>query len=52
MKAETMEWVAKAEGDFHDMLRGIRACKNPNFDSVCFHAEQGVEEYRDFDLKG
>ncbi len=47
-----MEWVAKAEGDFHDMLRGIRACKNPNFDSVCFHAEQGVEEYRDFDLKG
>jgi hypothetical protein len=52
MKAETMEWVAKAEGDFHDMLRGIRARKNPNFDSVCFHAEQCVEEYRDFDLKG
>jgi HEPN domain-containing protein len=45
MKAETKEWVAKAEGDFHDVLRGIRARKNPNFDSVCFHAEQCIEKY-------
>jgi HEPN domain-containing protein len=45
MKAETKEWVAKAEGDFHDALRGIRARKNPNFDGVCFHAEQCIEKY-------
>jgi HEPN domain-containing protein len=45
MKAETKEWVSKAEGDFSDVLRGIRARKNPNFDSVCFHAEQCIEKY-------
>ncbi len=45
MKAETKEWVAKAEGDFNDVLRGIRARKNPNYDGVCFHAEQCIEKY-------
>lgn len=45
MKAETREWVAKAEGDFNDVLRGIRARKNPNHDGVCFHAEQCIEKY-------
>jgi HEPN domain-containing protein len=45
MKVETKEWVSKAEGDFHDVLRGIRARKHPNFDSVCFHAEQCIEKY-------
>jgi hypothetical protein len=24
MKVETKEWISKAEGDFHDVLRGIR----------------------------
>jgi HEPN domain-containing protein len=45
MKAKTKEWVSKAEGDFYDVLRGIRARKNPNYDSVCFHAEQCIEKY-------
>jgi hypothetical protein len=42
MKAETKEWVGKAEGDFHDVVRGITARKNPNYDGVCFHAEQCI----------
>lgn len=45
MKAETKEWIAKADGDYSDVVRGIRARKNPNFDSVCFHAEQCIEKY-------
>ena len=45
MKAETKEWVAKGEGDFHDVLRGIRARRYPNYDSVCFHAQQCIEKY-------
>jgi HEPN domain-containing protein len=45
MKVETKEWISKAEGDFHDVLRGIRARRYPNFDSVCFHAEQCIEKY-------
>ena len=48
MKAETGEWVAKAEGDFHDAQRGIRARKNPNYDGVCFNTQQCIEKY----LKG
>jgi HEPN domain-containing protein len=45
MKAETKEWIAKAEGDFHDVLRGLRARRHPNYDGVCFHAEQCIEKY-------
>jgi len=45
MKAETKAWVAKAEGDFHDVLRGLRARKHPNYDGVCFHAQQSIEKY-------
>ena len=45
MKLESREWVAKAEGDYHDAQRGIRARKHPNPDGVCFHAQQCVEKY-------
>jgi len=45
MKAITAEWVAKAEGDFATMEREARARKNPNYDAVCFHAQQCVEKY-------
>ena len=44
MKADAVAWVAKAEGDFHDMLRGLRARKHPNHDGVCFHAQQCLEK--------
>ena len=45
MNAETGEWVAKADGDFHDAQRGIRARKHPNYDGVCFNSQQCVEKY-------
>jgi HEPN domain-containing protein len=44
----TPEWIEKAEGDFHSALRELRARKNPNYNSACFHAQQCVEKY----LKG
>jgi HEPN domain-containing protein len=48
MKNITSEWVAKAEGDFAMMQRESRARKSPNFDGICFHAQQCAEKY----LKG
>ena len=45
MKPITLEWIAKAEGDFHSCTREIRARKRPNYDSACFHAQQCVEKY-------
>jgi hypothetical protein len=36
----THEWVAKAEGDFTTMERESRARKAPNYDAICFHAQQ------------
>ena len=40
-----LEWVEKAEGDFHTAQREYRVRKNPNYDAVCFHAQQCVEKY-------
>ena len=48
MKGEALEWVAKADGDFFDAQRGMRARKNQNYDGVCFHCQQCIEKY----LKG
>jgi HEPN domain-containing protein len=45
MKPLTQEWVDKAEGDFSTAGRELRARKDPNYDSVCFHAQQCVEKY-------
>ena len=45
MKPMTAEWVEKAEGDFAMMERESRARKNPNYDGVCFHAQQCAEKY-------
>lgn len=42
------EWVEKAEGDYASALREVRARKNPNHDSACFHSQQCIEKY----LKG
>jgi HEPN domain-containing protein len=38
------EWVQKAEGDYHTAEREFRAESFPNFDAVCFHAQQCVEK--------
>ena len=45
MKPLTCEWVAKAEGDFATACREIRVRTSPNYDAVCFHAQQCVEKY-------
>lgn len=45
MRPLTEEWVAKAEGDFATAGREFRARKTPNYDAVCFHAQQCVEKY-------
>lgn len=45
MKPLTREWVNKAEGDFALMERESRVRKNPNYDGVCFHAQQCAEKY-------
>lgn len=39
------EWIKKAEGDWNTANRELRARKNPNYDSACFHAQQCAEKY-------
>jgi HEPN domain-containing protein len=34
------EWIAKAEGDLSVASRERRVRKSPNWDAVCFHAQQ------------
>jgi len=45
---EVREWILKAEGDFGTAMREFRARENPNYDAICFHAQQCAEKY----LKG
>lgn len=45
MKPITLEWVNKAEGDYTMLERESRARKNPNYDGICFHAQQCAEKY-------
>jgi HEPN domain-containing protein len=45
MKPLTAEWVAKAEGDFATACREAAVADGPNWDAVCFHAEQCAEKY-------
>ncbi|OGV37058.1 MAG: hypothetical protein A2X48_04405 [Lentisphaerae bacterium GWF2_49_21] len=45
MRDETLEWIQKAEGDFASATREIRARKNRNEDSACFHCQQCIEKY-------
>jgi HEPN domain-containing protein len=39
------EWIAKAEGDFLTASRELAAVDRPNYDAVCFHAQQCAEKY-------
>lgn len=39
------EWVEKAEGDFRTAEREGRVRKEPNYDAVCYHAQQCAEKY-------
>ncbi|MGD0236038.1 MAG: HEPN domain-containing protein [Syntrophorhabdales bacterium] len=45
MNPLTTEWIQKAEGDFGTASREIRARRVPNYDAVCFHAQQCAEKY-------
>ena len=45
MNTLTAEWVQKAEGDLLTAQRECAAPSKPNFDSVCFHAQQCAEKY-------
>ncbi len=45
MKQLTREWVEKAENDWGSLNREIRVRKNPNYDGICFFAQQCVEKY-------
>ena len=45
MKPMTAEWVAKAEGDFAMMERECQVTQKPNYDGICFHAQQCAEKY-------
>lgn len=38
------EWISKAEGDYATARRELRAAESPNFDAVCFHAQQCIEK--------
>ena len=39
------EWIEKAEGDFRTAEREALVRKGPNYDAVCFHAQQCAEKY-------
>lgn len=45
MQQITQEWIDKAEGDFATAERELQAQNNPNYDAVCFHAQQCIEKY-------
>ena len=45
MKDETAEWVEKAESDLRTAQRELAVCEWPNYDAVCFHAQQCAEKY-------
>ena len=45
MKPLTREWVEKAEADWGTTQREFRVRPAPNYDAVCFHAQQCAEKY-------
>lgn len=44
MNATVREWVEKAEKDLATARREMQAVEDPNYDAVCFHAQQGIEK--------
>jgi HEPN domain-containing protein len=45
MNGTVKEWAAKAEADFSTATRELKAAESPNFDAVCFHAQQCAEKW-------
>ncbi len=44
MNATVREWISKAEGEYATAQRELYATGTPNFDAVCFHAQQCIEK--------
>ena len=44
MNETVKEWLAKAEGDYRTAGRELQVVESPNYDAVCFHAQQCVEK--------
>ena len=44
MNGTVREWMDKAEGDFRTARREFQAPDEPNYDAVCFHAQQSIEK--------
>jgi HEPN domain-containing protein len=45
MNEVVAEWVKKAEAGARTAEREAQATDGPNWDAVCFHAQQAVEKY-------
>ena len=45
MSALITEWINKGEGDRLTAIRESKVIDAPNWDAVCFHAQQAVEKY-------
>jgi HEPN domain-containing protein len=44
MNQLAQEWVDKAESDFRTATRESQVTQDPNYDGICFHAQQCVEK--------
>lgn len=44
MNDTVKEWVQKAERDYATAKRELAAVDQPNYDAVCFHAQQCIEK--------
>jgi HEPN domain-containing protein len=44
MNPLTLEWIEKAEGDFATATREFAVTEKPNYDAVCYHAQQCAEK--------
>ncbi len=45
MNPLSSEWVDKADGDYLTAKRELRVRISPNYDAICFHAQQAAEKY-------
>jgi HEPN domain-containing protein len=44
MNATVEEWLNKSGKDYATAGRELKATDNPNYDAVCFHAQQSIEK--------
>ena len=44
MNDTVKEWLEKADRDYATAARELKVEDNPNYDAVCFHAQQCIEK--------